>query len=120
MGILSSYRFKQLLQERLSENLASALRLLCEASSVLYNIGFQKAYAGRTAQDLARIQSYAGCRVLGLLEAVLSKNSLSKMTLGNLKAIFLVLFGTILAVGYTRQIATYGEVGVLLMVFLPG
>ncbi|KAL6720480.1 hypothetical protein ACLMJK_002404 [Lecanora helva] len=48
------------------------------------------------------IRSLAGCKVLELLEIALGRNNLSKCSLREMQALFLVLFGTILAVGYSK------------------
>lgn len=116
IGILSSFRLKQLLEEWLGTDMASTLRLFCETSSVLYSHGFGTDPTDHIAKQIRNVQNLAGSKVLELLEVALSKNNLSKSSPQTLKALFLVLFGTILAVGYSKPTADCNGVSVYLYI----
>ena len=62
------------------------------------------------------MRSFAGNKVLKGLEKVLNNNALSRASLFELKALFLILFGTIVSVGYSEQFTLPGSVSLLLVV----
>ena len=88
-------------------------RLLVETSSALYNRGLQQEYAGYNAIELWRIRSFAGDKVLEGLQRVLNNKALSYASLFELKALFLILFGTIVSVGYSGQWTLSGSVSLV-------
>lgn len=106
VGILSSAKFSQLVRTIADEDLTRAFRLLVESSSVLYNhdghldIYWKDYYK----DDLEHIRSFAGTSVLRHLERVLSNIALAEASLKEMKALFLILFGTIIAVGYSQSV----------------
>ena len=123
VGILSSFELTRLLSIRTLGDMSQNFRLFVETSSALYNRGFhqeyasalynhgfQQEYAGYSLVDLWRIKSFAGNKVLDGLQGVLNNNALSRASLSELKALFLVLFGTILSVGYSGQMTQLGIV----------
>ena len=110
VGILSSFKLTRLLSTLLSGNMSQNCRLLVETSSALYNRGIQQDYAGYNPIELWRIRSFAGNKVLKGLEKVLNNNALSHASLFELKALFLILFGTIVSVGYSGQLMLSGIV----------
>ena len=114
VGILSSFNLTRLLSTLVPGNMSQDLRLFVETSSALYNRGFQQEYAGYNPIDLWRIRSFAGNEVLKGLQEVLNNNALSHASLFELKALFLVLFGTILSVGYSGQLPPSGVVSLVL------
>ena len=60
--------------------------------------------------DLENIRSFAGTSVLRHLERVLSNIALAETSLKEMKALFLILFGTIIAVGYSQPVGHDEEV----------
>ena len=105
VGILSSFNLTRLLSTLVPSDMSQNFRLFVETSSALYNRGFQQEYAGCNPLDLWQIRSFAGNKVLEGLQGLLNNNALSRASLFELKALFLVLFGTIVSVGYSRQLA---------------
>jgi hypothetical protein len=76
-------------------------RLLVYTSSLLYNLGSGVSHSGCTPLELRITRSHAGTALLENLEKLLRPADLAKAVPEKLRAIFLVLFGTILAVGYS-------------------
>ena len=114
VGILSSANFTRLVRPIADEDLIRTFRLLVESSSVLYNYDGQldihwKDYC---QDDLKSIRPFAGTSVLRQLERILSNVALAETSLKELKALFLILFGTIIAVGYSQPIGHNQEVSV--------
>ena len=109
VGILSSFNLTRLLSTLVPSNMSQDFRLFVETSSALYNQGFQQEYAGYNPIDLWRIRSFTGDKVLVGLQGVLNNNALSRASLLELKALFLILFGTIVSVGYSGQL-TWSDV----------
>ena len=112
VGILSSGKLTQLVRPIADEDLIRTFRLLVESSSVLYNYDGQPdiSWNDYYQDDLENIRSYAGTSVLRHLERILSNIALAKTSLKEMKALFLILFGTIIAVGYSRPVVHNQEV----------
>lgn len=112
VGILSSAKFTQLVRTIADEELTRAFRLLVESSSVLYNYDGQLDiwWKDYHKDDLESIRSFAGTSVLRQLERVLSNTALVQTSLKEMKALFLILFGTIIAVGYSQPVGHNQEV----------
>ena len=113
VGILSSFNLTRLLSTFVSGDMSQNFRLFVETSSALYNRGFQQEYAGYNPIDLWRIRSFAGNKVLERLQRVLNNNALSRASLFELKALFLILFGTIVSVGYSGQLTLSDSVSLV-------
>jgi hypothetical protein len=103
VGILSSFTLTRLLSALIPGDLGPNIRLFIETSSALYNQGLQTHYAGVDATDLCQVRSFTGNKVLEDLEKALNNTALAKASLTKLKALFIILFGTIIAVGYSSQ-----------------
>ena len=112
VGILSSAKFTQLVCPITDEDLTRTFRLLVESSSVLYNYDGQLDIYWKDyyTDDLESIRSFAGTSVLRHLERILSNIALAEASLKEMKALFLILFGTIVAVGYSRPVGHNQEV----------
>ncbi len=112
VGILSSAKFAHLVSTLADEDLLRTFRLLVESSSVLYNYEGQPDIYWRDypMNILKSIRSFAGTSVLRHLERVLSNKALAETSLKKLKALFLIIFGTIIAVGYSRPVGHNLEV----------
>ena len=103
VGILSSQCFKQLIQGLVSDGLGMNFRVFIELSSIIYNQGSKVPSVEDGSLDLWRLQYLAGSRFLNGLEVALSPKSLAKAPAEKLKALFLLLVGAILAVGYSKR-----------------
>ena len=99
--MLSSTELRYLLSNILGENISKALRAVVETSSVIYNWGDEATFSHYSSSDLWSIRSFAGSQVLQELDTVVSNSKLAKASRDELKATFLVLFGMVVAVGYT-------------------
>ena len=101
--ILSSFTLPRLISSLVPGNLGQNVRLFVETSLALNDGCLQVYYAGHHPTDLWRIGSFIGNKVLEDLEKALSNTVLAKVSLMELKALFVVLFGTIIAVGHASQ-----------------
>ena len=117
VGILSSAKFTRLVRTIADERLTRVFRLLVESSSVLYNHDGQLhiCWKDYSKDDLESIRSFAGTSVLRHLERVLSNIALAETSLKEMKALFLILFGTIIAVGYSQPVGHNQEVSTPIM-----
>lgn len=103
VGILCSFKLIHLLSDFLPEILIQHFRLLMETSSILYYNGNPCGYAEYSHIDLCLVRSFLGTKVLNGLEKALASTALAKATVHELQALFLMLFGTIIAVSYSDQ-----------------
>lgn len=102
IGLLSSIAFESLISECYDKSLGKDLRLLVEVTSILYCNGGRDTDVDPDPVKLRSIRSLVGKRLLQGIEPALGNTSLATFTLEQLKALFLVLFATITAVGYSR------------------
>lgn len=112
VGILCSFRLIRLLSELVPDPLSQHFRLFLETSSVLYNSGDQCDYAGNGHRDVLLARSFVGTRVLKGLERALGSTALARASMNELKALFVMLFGTIIAVSYSEQSKPTKNVGI--------
>lgn len=103
VGILSSIAFELLIFPFVGRDLSMHLRLLVELTATLYSSGGQASYAGRQPSTLWSIHAYFGSKVVQSLDVALSTASLERSSLEQLKALFLVLLATIIAIGYSKE-----------------
>lgn len=108
--MLSSLKAECLLSTFLDGNLCKALRVLVETSSILHNWGMDTSYSRYSSTDLWSIRSFAGSQVLRGLERALNLQRLANASADVLKALFLVLLGTVIAVGYSTSVSHLDEV----------
>ena len=103
VGIMSTFTFQSIVSSAASEYLSQMLRLLVETSSILHNHHGEASYCGVPVEDLWKLRSFAGVEVLRQLETALTNKHLVKSSLQELQALFLILVGAILAVGYSHK-----------------
>lgn len=108
--ILSSLKAENLLSTFVDGNLSKALRVLVETSSILHNWGMDTSYSQYSSSDLWRIRSFAGSQVLHGLERAMNLQRLANASADVLSALFLVLLGTVIAVGYSTSVSHSDEV----------
>ncbi len=108
--MLSSLKAEDLLSNFVDPDLSKALRILVETSSILHNWGGDATFSHYSSSDLWSIRSFAGSQALRNLGAVLTNNRLATSSKDVLKAVFLILLGTIIAVGYTSSVSQEVEV----------
>jgi hypothetical protein len=77
---------------------------MMHTSLIVYNHGPQDRYCGIPYDDFYALRNHAGTNVLIGLEDLLRPAELAKATPEKLKAIFLLLFGTVLAVLYNERL----------------
>ncbi len=104
VGIMSSLRFQQLLNPWIPTKLGSYFRLMMHTSSIVYNHGPKDCYCGISFENFYALRSHAGTNLLIGLEDLLRPAELAKAPMEKLRAIFLILFGTILAVLYNERL----------------
>ncbi len=108
--MLSSINADLLLSKFVDGNLSEALRVLIETSSILRNWGMDTSYSHYSSSELWSIRSFAGSQVLHGLERALNLQRLALVSADVLKALFLVILGTIIAVGYSTSVSNSDEV----------
>ena len=103
VGILSSPQCRNLLGHYINPGLSNYLIQLVKTSSLLYSR--QSApHPHYTHEQLSSARAVLGNEVLDCLEAALSPRSLSKNSKQQHESFFIVIFGAIIAVAYTREI----------------
>ena len=102
VGIFQSSAFESLVQPFLGNDICQHLRLLVELTSALYCSNGQISYAGRQSTELWAMQAYVGTKVLQSLDVTISSVFFKEISLEKVKALFLALLATIIAVGYFR------------------
>lgn len=102
VGILSSFAFESLISPFFHQDFGRHLRLLVEFSAALYCGGGNIPYSGCQPSELCATQAHAGIKVLESLEIALRTSNLTNASVERLKALFLALLATIIAVGYSR------------------
>ena len=102
VGIFSSSAFESLVQRSLGVDLGRHLRLLVELTSALYCNSGQVLYAGRQSTELWSMQAFVGTKVLQSLDVIISNVFFKEVSLEKIKALFVALLATIIAVGYFR------------------
>ena len=115
VGILSSAKFEILLDNIISRDLRRAFRILSETSSVLYNHegDTNLLWKGYSPAALTTFRSFAGTLVLQHLEKALNNHALARYSLRELKVMFLIIFGTIIAVGYSKSVSPTCDVSIV-------
>ena len=95
VSILSSFALQNLLSDVIGTTLSKCFRLLVERVSIGYSHGHKDSLAER------KVTTSAGFFVLQSLEDTLSSSSLARAPLERLQALFLILFGTVIGIGYS-------------------
>ena len=100
VGILSSMECQMLMHQYLEEDICTNLRLLVKTSSLLYTCK-DSPHPYISSNQLHLIRSSVGAKTLKTLEHALKTTALAKASKEKLKSLFLILFGSIIAVAYT-------------------
>ena len=108
--MFSSTRAELLPSTFVDGNLSKGLRVLAETSSILRKWRTNTSYLYYSSSDLWNIRSFAGSQVLQGLERALNLQRLAKISADVLKAPFLVLLRTTIAVGYSTSVSHSDEV----------
>lgn len=111
VNILSSSAFESMISKFVGRCLSKHLRLLIELTSFRYSHGSKASYADYDSTSLWSLRSFAGTRVLQELELALGNASLNAASLEKLTTLFLVLFATIIAAGYSNPRCPSGDMG---------
>ena len=111
-GSTSLVAFESMMSKFVDRSLSRNVRLLVELTSILYSHGSRGTYAACDSTSLWNLCSFVGARVLQGLESALGNASLAAASLEKLKALFLVQFATIIAVGYWKPRSPLGDPGV--------
>ena len=108
VGILSSPLFLDLLKSSTELDSRLNFQRMIYAASLAYNQSTAPGNHTLCVSELHQISSIAGQDILRLLDQKLRPDSLRSSTSETLQSLFLLLFGTILAVGYVRPIDNIG------------
>ena len=109
VGILSSSAFERMIFKFVDQRLSKHVMLLVRLTSFLYCHESQASYPNCDLTSLWSLRSFAGTRVLQELESALGKPSLAAALLEKLTALFVILFATIIAVGYSNPRRSSGD-----------
>jgi hypothetical protein len=106
VGILCSTGFQRLIQAQVGLDLSHSFQQMLLACTTAYNQDKSVDTSQFSDEELRQITSLAGECVLASLERMLTPVALEKCkgSLEYLQALFLILLGTILAVGYMQPI----------------
>ena len=110
VGLLSSSAFEGMISKFVDRSLSKHVRLLVKLTSYLYSCEGRASYADCDS-SLRSLRSFVGTRVLQELEPALGNSSLAAALLEKLTALFLILFATIIAVGYSEPQSPAGHLG---------
>jgi hypothetical protein len=106
VGIMSSMRFCRIVSQFVDPALGGAFRRLICAASMLdverLPFGCQS-----VKEDFIESMTHAGNEVLRLLEALLEPKTLAQTSRQKLGTIFIILVGTIIAIGYVSPRTLY-------------
>jgi len=117
VGAMSSTQFRDLIQPLLGEDISTTFRLMIYAISLAHtqqsqnqNSNHEYGYGYQlSVLDLQKIGALAGKRCLRFLDDTFTATSLAKIfkdgnAKGKIQALFLLAFGTVLAIGYAKPI----------------
>jgi hypothetical protein len=104
VGTMSSPQFQALIKASVGEAASNDFQSMVHAISLAHTLtttAFKHMY---TALELQRIGSLAGERLLSFLEKSLTAQSLGTLSKYELQVLFLMIVGTILAIGYAQPV----------------
>lgn len=113
VGTLSSPHFLDLVRPCLQETTGTTFQRMMYAISLAYTQPTAPDRHHLSISELHQIGSIAGHDILNILEEKLRPQSLKKCSGDDLRVLFLLVVGTILAVGYTELPATRTEINQL-------
>ena len=98
--LFSTSRVESLLSTMLPKRLCRMVRYLVQTTSLIHNWGSSASLPQLTSTQLHDLQAFSGSEVLRGLEATLRRVNQSNTSPDKIKGLFLLLFGTLVAVGY--------------------
>lgn len=106
VGILCSAGFQELIQAHVGLDMSHSFQQMLLACTTTYNQDKSEESFRFSEEELQQITAVAGECVLGSLEKLLTTTELRKRSnsLEYLQALFLILLGTVLAVGYMQPV----------------
>jgi hypothetical protein len=105
VGLFSSVNFARLLQGVISPAIVTSFRRLLFCASAIHIQQSEVAkYFAFTHQDLQHISYMSGSELLKALNFLLSPRGLSGFHKQCMQVLFLLIFGTILSVGYCKRL----------------
>ncbi|KAH8595430.1 hypothetical protein B0O99DRAFT_594602 [Bisporella sp. PMI_857] len=105
VGTLSSPRFLELVRSSIQENTIVDFQRMIYAISLAYTQPTSSDKHFLTVSELYQVGSMAGHSFLRNLDKKLRPQSLKNCSCDDLRALFLLVVGTILAVGYVEEVA---------------
>jgi hypothetical protein len=107
VGAMSSPQFQELIKPFLGDKISRDFQCMVYAISLAHNQ--QNSIHGHqyTFAELQKIGSLAGESCLRFLEKKLTPQSLANLSRNELQALFLMVVGTILAVGYAQPVGEF-------------
>ncbi|KAK3389919.1 hypothetical protein B0H63DRAFT_556995 [Podospora didyma] len=108
-GTFSSRQMSDLLRPHLDDQITSQHRMLVYASTLAYvhsDYGLREAWEGQLGQsDLHQVAYVAGHNLIRELDRILSPTWIAKASKETVEALFLLTFGTMLAIGYSQPMS---------------
>jgi hypothetical protein len=110
VGAMSSPHFQDLIKPFVGNDISTSFRLMIYAISIAYTQQSSNHEYQLSIADLQKIGAVAGKRCLSFLDNTLAASSLARISKDRnakktLQALFLLAFGTILAIGYAQPVA---------------
>jgi len=109
VGAMSSLEFRNLIKPLVGHDISTTFRLMIYAISLAHTQQSSDHEYPLSVPDLQKIGALAGKRCLKFLDNTLTASSLTKIfkernAKEKLQALFLLAFGTILAIGYAKPV----------------
>jgi len=105
VGTLSSHQFLELVKPSVGENISTDFQQMIYAVSLAYTQPTASGKHPLSISELLQVGSLAGYKFLKSLDKKLEAQSLNDCSRADLQALFLLVTGTILAIGYTEPAA---------------
>ena len=103
--LFSSFSTEQLLSQYLPSRLCESIRGLVVTTTLIHNWGSEIQCPRLSTAELRSIRAFAGSQMVKTLELALHPSSLAKSSIDQLEGLFILLFGTMIAVSYTKATA---------------
>ena len=105
VGTLSSHHFLELVKPSVGETISTDFQQMIYAVSLAYTQPTASGKDPLSISELLQVGSLAGHKFLKSLDKKLEAQSLNDCSRADLQALFLLVIGTILAIGYTEPAA---------------
>jgi hypothetical protein len=120
VGAISSSQFQDMIRPFVGDAVCKCFQGMVYTLSLAHTQQSSAETHQYTAMELQRIGSLSGEHFLAFLEKSLKPQSLGKLSKNELQVLFLMLIGTILAVGYAQPVEEFPPFPPIEVSFLTG